>query len=254
MTKNYLTYPFKVMRITQNYSGKTSHYPHTQGNIKDYPIDEGGKDTGRDAFYCPCDKMIVKRVYGVGNGGVNTLWLESSDIVYFADGTSGIVTMLLTHPNDSDLKGIKAGKVYKRGEVICHEGTDGATGNHIHLSAGKGKFSGNGWTKNSKGKYVLTCTGGGKKPETLFYVDKSFTTIKSNGGLAFKTLPLTSSAGYYKVNTAVLNVRKAAGTAYAKNGTLKMGNKVKIIETKNNWGKIGTNKWICLDYCVKVGG
>lgn len=254
MTKNYLTYPFKVMRITQNYNGKTSHYPHTQGNIKDYPIDEGGKDTGRDAFYCPCDKMIVKRVYGVGNGGVNTLWLESSDIVYFADGTSGIVTMLLTHPNDSDLKGIKAGKVYKRGEVICHEGTDGATGNHIHLSAGKGKFSGNGWTKNSKGKYVLTCTGGGKKPETLFYVDKSFTTIKSNGGLAFKTLPLTSSAGYYKVNTAVLNVRKAAGTAYAKNGTLKMGNKVKIIETKNNWGKIGTNKWICLDYCVKVGG
>lgn len=253
MTKNYLTYPFKVMRITQNYNGKTSHYPHTQGNIKDYPIDEGGKDTGRDGFYCPCDKMVVKRVYGVGSAGTNTLWLESSSVVYFADGTSGIVTMLLTHPNDSDLKGIVAGKTYKRGELICHEGMDGATGNHIHLSAGKGKFSGNGWTKNSKGKYVLTCTGGAFKPEKLFYIDKSFTTIKSSGGINFKELPSELSAGYYKVNTAVLNVRKGAGTTYAKNGTLKMGERVKVSEIKNNWGKIGTYKWICLDYCVKVG-
>lgn len=253
MTKNYLTYPFKVMRITQTYNGRTSHYPHTTGNIKDYPIDEGGKDTGRDGFYCPCDRIKVKRVYGVGNGGVNTLWLESCEAVNFADGTSGYVTMLLTHPNDSDLKSIKAGKVYKRGELICHEGMDGATGNHIHLSAGKGKFSGNGWKRNSKGKYVLTCTGGTFKPEKLFFVDPEFTTIKSSGGLAFKKINATPTAGYYKINTMALNIRKAAGTAYSKNGTLKLGDKVKILEVKDNWGRFAKEKWICLDYCVKVG-
>ena len=77
MAKNYLTYPCKVMRITQNYNGKTSHYPHTVGTPKDYPIDEGGKDTGKDGFYCPCDELKIVRVYGVGNGGTNTFWVES---------------------------------------------------------------------------------------------------------------------------------------------------------------------------------
>ena len=41
----YLTYPFKTMTITQSYTGSTSHYPHTKGNYRDYPVDEGGKDT-----------------------------------------------------------------------------------------------------------------------------------------------------------------------------------------------------------------
>lgn len=253
MNKNYLTYPFKVMRITQNYKGKTSHLPHTLGNIKDYPIDEGGKDSGRDAVHCTCDKMKVKRVYGVGNGGVNTIWLESCEKVHFADGTRDFCTMLITHPNDSDLRGIKVGKIFKRGDVICHEGMDGATGNHIHLSAGKGRYIGNGWKKNSKGKYVLTCTGGAFKPEKLFYIDDNFTKIISAGGIAFKKLPAEFSAGCYKANTAVLNIRKGAGTNFAKNGALELGDKVEILEISGNWGRFAVQKWICLDYCVKVG-
>ena len=76
--KNYLTYPCKVMRITQNYLGKTSHLPHTTGYPKDYPIDEGGKDTGRDGFFCPCDELKIVRLYGAGNGGTNTIWVEST--------------------------------------------------------------------------------------------------------------------------------------------------------------------------------
>ena len=58
---NYLTYPCKNMRITQSYKGKTSHYPHTVGKPKDYPIDEGGKDTGKDTIYCPCDEKKEMR-------------------------------------------------------------------------------------------------------------------------------------------------------------------------------------------------
>ena len=283
MEKNYLIYPCKIMRITQNYQGKTSHYPHTVGNPKDYPIDEACKDTDRDWLYCPCDKMVVKRNY---TAGTNTLWLESTEKVYFADGTSNYFTMLITHPNNDDMSKCPVGKVFSRGEEICREGTDGATANHLHISGGKGKFKGNGWLKNTKGKYVIDTTGGAYKPEKLFYLDTSFTTVISKGGINFKTLPktqvttTTSKSGYttgnYKVTIdkdSVLRVRSGAGTTYAykkfakltesaqKNilsltGGVKKDGYVKgltftVTEVKKNWGKTPSG-WVCLDYCEKI--
>ncbi len=54
------------------------------------------------------------------------------------------------------------------------------------------------------------------------------------------------------VTAATLNVRTAPGTGYAKIGTLSQGAKVTILETKTvgtvKWGRIGTNRWICLSY------
>lgn len=116
---NYLTYPFKVMRITQNYLGRTSHYPHTTGSPKDYPIDEGGSDSGRDWFYCPCDKIKIVKIYGVGNSGVNTMWIQSTSKVHFADGTTDYFCAQLTHMNDSDLRRLKVGQTFKRGQPVC---------------------------------------------------------------------------------------------------------------------------------------
>ena len=249
---NYLTYPMKNMRITQNYNGKTSHYPHTVGTPKDYPVDEGGKDTGKEKIYCPCNKMKVRRIYGVGTGGTNTIWLESCEKVTFADGTTDYFTMMITHPNDADLKNIKVGDYFKKGEAITSEGSDGASANHLHISGGKGRFKGNGWKKNSKGKYVLDCTGGAYKPEALFYIDPAFTTVMSKGGINFKNLPKEYAVGTYKVNTAVLNVRKGAGTNFAKVGTLVKGKKIKVVETDGIWGRYAANKWVSLEYCKKV--
>ncbi len=249
---NYLTYPCKTMRITQNYKGKTSHYPHTAGSPKDYPVDEGGKDTGKDAVYCPCDKMKVMRIYGVGTGGANTIWLESVGKVDFADGTSDIFTMLITHPDDADLKNIRVGDVFTRGQAVTREGSDSASANHLHISGGKGKFKGNGWVANTKGKWVLTTTAGAFKPEKLFYVDASFTKVLSDGGIAFKEIPPEYTVGDYKVNTAVLNVRKGAGTGFAKAGTLIKGKKLRINKVDGIWGRYDKNKWVCLQYCRKV--
>lgn len=276
---NYLIYPCKILRITQNYNGKTSHYPHTVGSPKDYPIDEGCKDSGREWLYCPCDRMVVKKNY---TAGTNTLWLESTEKVNFADGTSNYFTMLITHPNNDDMKKCPVGKVFTRGQQIVREGIDGATGNHLHISGGKGKFSGSGWTKNSKGKWVLTCTGGTYKPEKLFYLDTAFTKVISKGGINFKTLPKTkatetkSKAGYekgnYIVDTDVLYVRKGAGTVYGKvtfkkltanaqEKILKLAGKevdgyvkgltftVSLVNGK--WGKTPSG-WVCLDYCEKL--
>ncbi len=249
--KNYLIYPCKTMRITQSYTGTTSHLPHTTGTPKDYPIDEGCSDTGRDYIYCPCDEMKVKRTYGVGTGGTNTIWLESTGKVYFADGTKGYCTLLITHPDDADLKKLKPGQLFTRKQKICREGKDGATAYHLHISAGKGKFKGNGWTPNSKGKYVLTTTGGTFKPEKLFYIDEAFTKVINDKGLNFKPMP-TYSTGKYKVNTAVLNVRKTADADAVKVGTVLLGQKVTVDKVIGDRGRIGKTRWVCLDYCKKV--
>lgn len=289
MAKNYLTYPCQTMRITQSYTGTTSHLPHTTGTPVDYPWDEGCADSTRGYCYCPCDEMVVKRIYGVGNSGVNTIWLESTSEVYFADGTKDFVTMLIMHSNDDDLKKIKEGQKFKRKEKICREGTDGASANHFHFSAGKGKIKGNGWTKNSKGKWVLTTTGGTFKPEKLFYVDRAFTKPVNMKSLAFKDMPkeetkpaaattTTSKKGYttgnYKVTKAnLLRVRTGAGTLYPYKKFAKLTNvaqlKIKrlnnnkaadgyvkgltftVTQVKGKWGKTASG-WVCLDYCTKI--
>lgn len=275
--KNYLIYPCKYMRITQSYTGTTSHKLHTTGTPKDYPIDEGGKDTGRDYMYCPCDEMVVKRIYGVGNSGVNTLWLESTSKVNFADGTENYFTMQVTHPDDSEFKNIKVGTVFKRKEKICREGKDGATGYHLHFSGGKGKLKGNGWLKNSSGKWVLNVTDNTCEPENLFFVDPDFTEILDSKALQFKALPDEKEEKYkpgtYKVSTAtLLHVRKGPGIEYSKKkyytltasarkqikeliGTTADGYVKGVVftvsEVRDNWGKTPSG-WVCLDYCEAI--
>lgn len=185
---NYLVYPLKNMRITQSYNGSTSHAPHNTGTPKDYPIDDGGKDTSNsETFIVPCDEVVVKRIYGVGNGGVNTIWFESTSKVNFANGDTDYVTILVTHPSDTDLKKLAVGKKYKRGQKLFGEGKDGATGYHHHISAAKGKYKDLGWTKNSNGKYVITATGKALKPEDAFFLDG--TNVLDSKGLKFKQKP-----------------------------------------------------------------
>lgn len=273
MNNNYLIYPCKTMRITQSYTGKTSHLPHTKGTLRDYPIDEGCEDSGRSSMYCPCNEMKVKRLYGVGSGGTNTLWLESTGKVDFADGTSDFFSMLVIHPDDSELKKISVGQIFKRKQEICREGKDGATGNHFHFSGGKGKLKGTGWMKNSNGKWVLTTTAHTDKPENLFYIDPIFTLVKDTRGLQFHTLPDEKEykTGNYTVSKAdLLNVRTGPGIEYKKkkfssltrsaqkqiielcngykaNGYVK-GTSFTVYQVENNWGRTPSG-WVCLDYC-----
>ena len=285
---NYLIYPTKVMRITQTYLGSTSHYPHTTGTPKDYPIDEACTDAGREWLYCPCNEMELIRIYGVGNGGTNTIWLQSTSKVDFADSTSGYFTLQVTHPDDSDLERLSVGQKFVRGEKICREGTDGATGNHLHLSGGKGTVPGNGWILNSNGKWVLSTTDGPEKPENLFFLDKAFTKVSDSKGLVFRPLPenggkvtdkskkqkkKTDLTGNYKVTKAsVLNVRTGPGTEYpylkfnelskdAQSQVLKLwgvkingyvkGTVFTVTEAKNGWGK-SPSGWVSLEYCEKI--
>jgi hypothetical protein len=110
--KNYLCYPFKVMRMTQGYYGKTSHLKHTQGTPKDYPIDEGAEDIGRNYMYCPCDEIEVVKIFNSTKAGqTNVVWYRSTSPVVTPTFTDYVVIMVV-HMNDDVLSNLWIGKKF----------------------------------------------------------------------------------------------------------------------------------------------
>ena len=255
MNNNYMIYPLKNMRITCRYD-EASHKNHcvnvADGKI-DYPIDDGGIDTGRDPIYCPCDEMKVTAIKGVGNGSTNTIWLVSTSPVVTPTFTD-IAFMTLTHSNDGDFDDIKVGDVFERGEVICYEGTDGATDNHIHLTCGRG--TSDNWTKNSNGSWVMV--GDTKRPEDVFYIDRNFTNEIWGGFLPWNDLPkkqIEKVGNPIKRNNQVeqieilvdnLNARSEPNTSSTSFGYINKGI-YNIVDKKDNegylWVKI-ENYWV----------
>lgn len=277
MDKNYLTYPTQTMNITQSYGEAYSHADYSTGVPASYPWDEACSGSGKDWFLCPCDEMKLVRIYGVGTSGTNTIFLESTDKVIFADGTENYVSLLVMHPDDADLRRLRVGQTFRRGEKICQEGTDGfATGNHFHLSAGKGKFRDPTWIQNSKGQWDINTTAGRYKPETLFFIDKSVTrNIRNSRGLKFRSLPekkIYLKGNYRVTDASLLHVRSGPGINYSKKKYSEltrnarsqvyelvrykadgyvMGVEFTVSQVEGNWGKTPSG-WVCLDYCTKI--
>ena len=173
-------FPMETMRITQNPYGNTSHHNHNLGTPKDYPIDCAGCDGGRSAIFCPTEMKVT--AIREGDQNTNTIWLVSTHNVKtptFID----IVFMTCTHWNDNDeaiAKHRHIGDIIKKGEIVCFEGKDGASANHIHICCGRG-YSDN-WVYNSAKSLVMT--GDNKPPEQVMYRYTKFTTtIMDNGGL-----------------------------------------------------------------------
>ena len=130
------------LRVTQGSDGNYSH----KGNKA---IDIGGLDGGKDPLKAPFTGTI-KKIYEYSN----TVWLESNDVVEYADGTIDYMTILTSH--DNDISNLKVGDVINQGDIYYNEGNKGdTTGNHIHLAVGKGKFTGNGWYENEYGNYCI---------------------------------------------------------------------------------------------------
>ncbi len=237
----------KILNITQSYSG-SGHKAHSEGNPKDYPIDDNGASTLKKSYFCcPCDEMVVKRIFGLGTSSSNALWLESTSKVV-TPTFNDYVTIKVTHPNDKDFENIYVGKKYHRGEQIILEGDDGnATGYHLHISVGRGKMVGSGYIKNSKGAWVIRSTEGGVKPEDAFYIDKTFTTVKNTKGLKFISLDDASIIPARYV-TASLNVRYGGGTNYKIRNSLPKGTKVYVYEEKGSWARISLDEWVSSKY------
>ena len=158
-------YPSPYMRITQGYM---------VGTHKDsYAIDEAGSDSGIDYINAPFTG-IVKKIY---TADANEVWLESTQPVIYPDGTVDYMTMLFAH--DNDISNLFVGKVIAKGERFYEEGTKGnASGNHIHMECGKGKFTGSGWHLNSAGFWSIN---NAKNPTDCLWVDDSIKILNSNG-------------------------------------------------------------------------
>lgn len=250
--KNYLVYPTKKMNITQTYAESFSHSKNSSGTLKDYPIDENCGGTGRDYFYCPCDEMVVKKIYGVGGTGANTIWFESTSKVFLANGNESFVTIMVIHPNDDTLKNIKIGDRFKRGEKMFLEGTDGnATGNHFHISVSASKYVSGGWQENNLGAWVIK--GNPIKPEDAFYIDDDFTNVLSTRGLNFKNLvknignPILKNENVKQIEVLVDNLRVRNKPNGEILGYINKGiyNVLNILEnTDYIWYEIDENMWI----------
>lgn len=181
---DYFKFGMETMRVTQNYNGGRSHYNHSHGSPKDYPIDVAGVDGGQSAYFAMTDLKVVA-IRGVGNAATNTLWLETLNRVK-APIFQDFAWFALTHWNDgSKASKYKVGDVIKKGEIICYEGTDGASANHLHLVCGRGKC--NNWVENNLKSWVMQ--GNSLPPEQVMYIDPNFTKIADSGGLSFQEVP-----------------------------------------------------------------
>ena len=129
----------ETLKVTQGMNGEYSH----KGDLA---IDIGAVCKNLKAPFTG----TIKRIYS----NCNAVWLESNEKVMYADGTVDYMTVMTIH--DNDVSNLKVGKVIEQGEIYYQPGTKGqATGSHIHIAIGKGKFSGTGWYKNSYGNWCI---------------------------------------------------------------------------------------------------
>lgn len=239
----YAMFPMKYLNVSNGESG------HGGRLI----IDLAGVDTGRDAFFAPFDGKVIKFF-----SDANSVIIESTSPVTWANGTIDYVHMWLAH--DDDISDLYVGKTFKQGEEIYREGTTGlSTGNHVHMICGQGKYAGLNSTLNSLAKEVSAYK--------VFFLYED-TIVKSTGGYTWKTLSgaksnfVETSVAYTFSNTGVTSITNTTarinallspiagsvsevGFYYGTSTT----NMQKVVEgavnsqVKTVWYDLGTGKW-----------
>jgi len=163
-------FPMSTMNISQ---GMDSNFSH-KGN---YCIDITGATGLSEQAYAPTALKVVmvsRTIWG------NAIVWESLDKVLWADGSYDYYCMRMNH--DDNTSGITIGTKYNQGDKIYDEGKSGkATGIHIHLNVGRGKYIG--MTTNIFGNSELKNE---VEPYKLFYVNNTF--LKNDKGYPWKTL------------------------------------------------------------------
>lgn len=186
--------PIKYMKQTQGVNGNYSH----QGT---FAIDFGHK-AGKTNVYAAFTG-VIKRISSPEGG--NAVWLESKEKILWADGTIDYMTVLTIH--DNDVSDLYVGKEVRQGEVYYQMGDAGnATGVHLHLEVGRGKFIGNGWTTNSVGKGVIH---NAVHPADAFFVPEDVE-IVYDGGYNYRKLvgkPKQRDISKNQIEVKIYNLR-----------------------------------------------
>ena len=79
------------------------------------------------------------------------------------------------------------------------------------------------------------------------YTSSSMKIIVTEGEVA----PAEGTATTYYVTCRTLNVRKGAGTSYAKAGKLHRGDKVEVVSISQNWAKLANGTYVSAKYIAK---
>ena len=137
--QNFL-FPLEVMWLTQGYWSAT--YSHNLNYAMDFQ-GAGFNSSGNVVrvyqcpVYAPFDCHCVARY---GSNAPAIVWTSDNE-VNFIDGTVGYATIQFTH-EDNSLGRHHVGDRVSQGQVISHTGTMGASGDHVHIEAKKGTYTG----------------------------------------------------------------------------------------------------------------
>lgn len=193
------------------------------------------------------------------NGKKVTFKLETASAIY---ETKEYTVVTRTGIVESDPKGIyfaESTKTIKVGESYTPVVMGVATGKKVDAKVTYGK-DGQGTKVNAQ--YVdvedgATVIG---TQEGVAYITASY---KTNNGVEYvassmkivvagatEVAPAEGTTTYY-VTCRTLNVRKGAGTSYAKAGKLHRGDKVEVVSISNNWAKLANGTYVSAKYIAK---
>ena len=192
------------------------------------------------------------------NGKKVTFKLETASAIY---ETKEYTVVTRTGIVESDPKGIyfaESTKTIKVGESYTPVVMGVATGKKVDAKVTYGK-DGQGTKVNAQ--YVdvedgATVIG---TQEGVAYITASY---KTNNGVEYTASSMkivvagateVAPAGTttYYVTCRNLNVRKGAGTSYAKAGMLHRGDKVEVVSISKNWAKLANGTYVSAKYIAK---
>ncbi len=163
----------------------------------------------------PFDGTIVK-LFPTESAG-NTVIIQSSKKVLYANGTVDYMSLAFGH--DNDISDLYEGKTIAQGQVFCQNGNYGAgtvaiTGIHSHVTVIAGKYTDHpGWVQVSTGKWTFA---NAITPEDALFLRET-TNIVNAQGMKFKT--------YHPQKTLTIN---AVGGTVTGAGAYKPGDTVRI--------------------------
>lgn len=193
------------------------------------------------------------------NGKKVTFKLETASAIY---ETKEYTVVTRTGIVEADPKGIyfaESTKTIKVGESYTPVVMGIATGKKVDATVTYGK-DGQGTKVNAQ--YVdvedgATVIG---TQEGVAYITASY---KTNNGVEYvassmkivvagaaEVAPAEGTTTYY-VTCRTLNVRKGAGTSYAKAGKLHRGDKVEVVSISKNWAKLANGTYVSAKYIAK---
>lgn len=155
-----------TLYVTQ---GAYGSYSHSTDNAFDFDGSLGG---GVAKVYSPFDGTVRYK-----ETNYNTVWVESNEIVQYADGRTGMLTVLFMH--DNDISNITQGQSLYQGQYFYDEGGKGPNGSgqyptHLHLECINGTAGSYAWHKR-----------GDVYPNDALYI-YSNTNVGNSGGYTWR--------------------------------------------------------------------